>query len=125
MTLSPFAVCIISITALAGLGLPIGHAMIISSIFYLLLAGLDPATAAIIRPVIPPSIRMVLYALISDASIGYLFLGGFGPGVMLGVGFMVINSLIARRRGYPVEQPIPIREIPRITIRAFPALMLP
>ena len=34
---------------------------------------------------------MVLYALISDTSIGYLFLGGFVPGVMLGIGFMVMQ----------------------------------
>jgi tripartite ATP-independent transporter DctM subunit len=68
---------------------------------------------------------MVVYALVSDASIGYLFLGGFVPGAMLGVGFMVMNSIIARRRNYPVEPPIPPREVPRITLRAFPALMLP
>ena len=68
---------------------------------------------------------MVLYALVSDASIGFLFLGGFVPGVMLGIVFMVMNSIIARRRNYPVEPPTPMREIPRITIRAFPALMLP
>src|SRR6478609_6622165 len=88
-------------------------------------AGAITASAAIIGPIIPPSIPMVLFALISDASIGYLFLGGFVPGVMLGIGFMVMNSVIARRRNYPVEPPIPLREIPRITIRAFPALMLP
>jgi C4-dicarboxylate transporter, DctM subunit len=62
---------------------------------------------------------------ISDASIGYLFLGGFVPGIMLGIGFMIMNSIIARRRNYPVEPPVPAREIPRITMRAFPALMLP
>src|SRR5213595_3380963 len=83
------------------------------------------ASSAIIGPIIPPSIPMVLYALISDASIGFLFLGGFVPGVMLGLVFMVMNSIIARRRGFPVEPAIPMREIPNITIRAFPALMLP
>ena len=44
--LDPFAICIISISILAALGLPIGHAMIVSSILYLLLAGLDLGTAA-------------------------------------------------------------------------------
>src|SRR6266576_294763 len=225
--LSPFALCILAITLLAALGLPIGHAMIVSSIFYLLLSGLDlgtaaeqilnglfnsyvllaiplfilaadlmnigsltdrllqfclvlvgrfrgglghvnvvdkmifagmsgsaiadavgigriiigmmtkngkypvayagaiTASAAIIGPIIPPLIPMVLYALISDTSIGYLFLGGFVPGVLLGLAFMVRNSIISRRRGFPVEEKIPLREIPRITLRAFPALMLP
>src|SRR6266576_6072243 len=88
-------------------------------------AGAITASAAIIGPIIPPSIPMVLYALISDTSIGYLFLGGFVPGVLLGLAFMVMNSIIARRRGFPVEPKIPVREIPKITIRAFPALMLP
>jgi tripartite ATP-independent transporter DctM subunit len=88
-------------------------------------AGAITASAAVIGPIIPPSIPMVVYALISDASIGYLFLGGVVPGVMLGAGFMVMNSYLARRRNYPVEPPIPLREIPRITIEAFPALMLP
>ena len=47
-------------------------------------AGAITASAAIIGPIIPPSIPMVVYALVSDTSIGYLFLGGFVPGVMLG-----------------------------------------
>jgi tripartite ATP-independent transporter DctM subunit len=68
---------------------------------------------------------MVVYALISDASIGYLFLGGFVPGVLLGLAFMIMNSIIARRRDYPVEPPIPAKDIPGITLRALPALMLP
>jgi TRAP-type C4-dicarboxylate transport system permease large subunit len=46
-------------------------------------AGAITASAAIIGPIIPPSIPMVLYALISDTSIGYLFLGGFIPVILL------------------------------------------
>src|SRR6476660_9194932 len=88
-------------------------------------AGAITASAAIIGPIIPPSIPMVLYALVSDTSIGYLFLGGVVPGLMLGISFMAMNSILARRRNYPVEPPIPMREIPKITLRAFPALMLP
>jgi tripartite ATP-independent transporter DctM subunit len=88
-------------------------------------AGAITASAAIIGPIIPPSIPMVIYALVSDASIGYLFLGGVIPGLLLGVAFMVANTLIARGRNYPVEPAVPMREIPRITLDAFPALMLP
>lgn len=83
------------------------------------------ASAAIIGPIIPPSIPMVIYALISNASIGYLFLGGVIPGLMLGVAFMVMNAIIARRRGYPIEPPVKLREVPRATVEAFPALLLP
>src|SRR6266542_491864 len=88
-------------------------------------AGAITASAAIIGPIIPPSIPMVLYALISDTSIGYLFLGGFVPGIMLGIAFMFMNSVLARRRNFPVEPPIALKDVPRITLRAFPALMLP
>jgi C4-dicarboxylate transporter, DctM subunit len=88
-------------------------------------AGAITASAAIIGPIIPPSIPMVVYALVSDASIGYLFLGGVIPGLLIGVAFMVMNTLIARRRNYPVEPAVPLREIPRIALNAFPALMLP
>ena len=88
-------------------------------------AGAITASAAIIGPIIPPSIPMVVYALVSDASIGYLFLGGVIPGLLIGVAFMVMNTVIARRRNYPVEPAVPVREIPRIALNAFPALMLP
>jgi tripartite ATP-independent transporter DctM subunit len=88
-------------------------------------AGAITVSAAIIGPIIPPSIPMVVYALVSDTSIGYLFLGGVIPGLLLGLVFMVMNTLIARKRQYPVEPPMPLREIPRITLDAFPALMLP
>jgi C4-dicarboxylate transporter DctM subunit len=83
------------------------------------------ASAAIIGPIIPPSIPMVIYALVSDASIGFLFLGGVIPGLLLGLAFMAMNALISRRRNYPVEPPVSPREIPRAAWDAFPALLLP
>ncbi|MEO8922829.1 MAG: TRAP transporter large permease subunit [Caldimonas sp.] len=83
------------------------------------------ASAAIIGPIIPPSIPMVIYALVSDASIGYLFLGGVIPGLLLGVAFMVMNAVISCRRAYPVEPPVRMRDVPRITFDAIPALLLP
>jgi len=224
---SPFSIAIVAITALALLGLPIGHAMIAGSVLYLLLAGLDMGTAAeqilngmysnyiilavplfilaaelmnigsmterllrfcdalvgrfrgglaqvnvlqsiifagmsgsaiadaagtgrmmmkmmtaggkyrasyaaaltastaVIGPIIPPSIPMVLYALISDASIGYLFLGGVVPGLLMALAQMTIVVIGARREGFPVEPPRPLRELPGITLRAFPTLLMP
>jgi C4-dicarboxylate transporter DctM subunit len=224
---SPFSISIVALTALAFLGLPIGHAMIAGSILYLLLAGLDMGTAAeqllngmytsyvilavplfilaaelmnigsmtdrllrfcdafvgrfrgglahvnivqsiifagmsgsaiadaagtgkmmqammtkdgkypasyaaaltavtaVIGPIIPPSIPMIIYALVSDASIGYLFLGGVVPGLLMAAAQMIIVAVAARRRNFPVEPPTPLRELPRITARAFPSLMMP
>jgi tripartite ATP-independent transporter DctM subunit len=224
---SPFAITIFTVTALALLGLPIGHAMIAASILYLWMSGLDMGTAAeqilngmytnyiilavplfilaaelmnigsmtdrlmvfcnafvgrfrgglaqvnvlqsiifagmsgsaiadaagsgkimqklmtadgkyppsyaaaltaataVIGPIIPPSIPMIVYALISDASIGYLFLGGVVPGLIMAGLQMLLVAIDARRKGFPVEPPTPLRELPGITFRAFPALMMP
>ena len=83
------------------------------------------AAASTIGPIIPPSIPMVMYALVSDTSIGYLFLGGFVPGVMMGVALMMLNARQARIENVPLEIPIPRSELPRLTIRAFPALLMP
>ncbi|WP_417678883.1 TRAP transporter large permease [Roseibium sp.] len=223
----PFTVAILSILGLSILGLPIGHAMIVSSTIYLFLAGLDMGTAAeqvlnglhtsyvllavplfilaaelmnngsmtlrllefcnaivgrfrgglalvnvlqsivfagmsgsaiadavgtgrmmqkmmtegnrypasfaagltaasaVIGPIIPPSIPIVIYSLVSDASIGFLFLAGVLPGLAMGLVQMALIVYIARKRDFPVEAPVPIRELPRITVRAFPALMMP
>ena len=225
--LSPFAICLFAILSLGLLGLPIGYAMIVASILYLLLAGLDlgtsaeqilnglyssyvllavplflfsaelmnvskmtdrllrfcdmlvgrfkgglghiniaqsiifagmsgsaiadlaatgrisidmmtrnnrypvsyaaavTAASAVIGPIIPPSIPMVLYALVSDTSVGYLFLGGVIPGLLMALAQMVINTIQAHRHGYPIEPPIPLREWPCITWVALPALLMP
>ncbi|MCC0021121.1 MAG: TRAP transporter large permease [Nitratireductor sp.] len=83
------------------------------------------AASATIGPIIPPSIPMVLYALVSNTSIGYLFLGGILPGLLMGVVLMAMNFWLSHRRGFGTEEPIPLSEIPQVTIRAFPALMMP
>ena len=83
------------------------------------------AASAVIGPIIPPSIPMVLYALISDTSVGYLFLGGVIPGFLMAVAQMAINTIQAHRHNYPVEKPIPLREWPGITMTAMPALLMP
>ena len=83
------------------------------------------AVTSVIGPIIPPSIPMIIYALVSDASIGYLFLAGMVPGLLMAGLQMMQVAITARRKNFPVEDPVPLREIPRITIRAFPALMMP
>jgi C4-dicarboxylate transporter, DctM subunit len=83
------------------------------------------AAAATIGPIIPPSIPLVLYALISDTSIGYLFMGGVVPGLLMGVVLMMMNAYLARKHNFPVETKVPLRDMPRLTLRALPALMMP
>lgn len=83
------------------------------------------AASAVIGPIIPPSIPMVLYALVADASIGFLFLGGAVPGLLMGLAQMAINAGIANRRGFPVADRVPLRAVPRLMREALPVLLTP
>jgi tripartite ATP-independent transporter DctM subunit len=83
------------------------------------------AATATIGPIIPPSIPMVLYALVSNTSIGSLFLAGIIPGLFMGGVLMAINAVISRRRDFGYEAPVPLSKLPGITVRAAPALLMP
>ena len=83
------------------------------------------AATAVIGPIIPPSIPMVLFALVSDASIGYLFLAGVIPGILMALAMSIVNWRMAIKYNFPVEAPVPLRELPRITWESLPALMMP
>ena len=83
------------------------------------------AASATIGPIIPPSIPMVLYSVVSNSSIGYLFLAGIMPGIIMGFVLMFMNAYLSSRRNFATEDPVPLREVPGITVRAFPALLMP
>ena len=83
------------------------------------------AASATIGPIIPPSIPMVLYALVSGASVGALFIGGIVPGLLMAAAMMLVIVWIARRRNFPMETPVPWREIPRIFVRTLLPLAMP
>ena len=79
------------------------------------------AASATIGPIIPPSIPMVMYALISDQSIGYLFLGGILPGIFIGAVLMALNAESASLSNFHKDDPVPLTKLPKMTINAFPA----
>ena len=81
--------------------------------------------SSIIGPILPPSIPLVLFALVSDTSVGYLFLGGVVPGLLLGAVQSGLVAFTAKRRNFPIEERVPLRDMPRVTWEALPALLMP
>ncbi|QQM29783.1 TRAP transporter large permease [Martelella lutilitoris] len=88
-------------------------------------AGALTAASAVVGPIFPPSIPMVFYALISSTSVGVLFLGGVVPAILMCTVMAVAVGIMAKVRGFPIEQAVPLRALPLIIIRAFPALLMP
>lgn len=83
------------------------------------------AATATVGPIIPPSIPMVLYALVADQSVGFLFAAGLLPGLLMALSMAFINYRVAVKRGFPIDDTVAVSELPRVTFQAFPALMLP
>jgi tripartite ATP-independent transporter DctM subunit len=69
-------------------------------------SGAVTAISSTIGPTIPPSIAMVVYGAISEASIARLFLAGFIPGLLLGFAQLVVAAFYAKRQEFPVRQKV-------------------
>lgn len=63
------------------------------------------AAGAVIGPIIPPSGIMILYGFVMNLSIGALFAAGIVPGLMMGIGLMVMTRVLAKRYDLPVAAP--------------------
>ncbi len=83
------------------------------------------AAASCLGPIIPPSIPMVIYALISTASLGALFLAGVVPGLLMAMSLMLWIAMIARKRNLSFGQKISISQVPLVLWRAALPLTLP
>lgn len=84
------------------------------------------SASALLGPILPPGIGLIIYGFVSDTSIGKLFLGGMGPGILLTLLLMVAVDYIARKRGYkPTRAKSPsLKEVYQATKGAFWGLML-
>jgi tripartite ATP-independent transporter DctM subunit len=67
--------------------------------------------SALVGPLIPPSVPLVVYGFISGTSVARLFLGGILPGIVLGLSLMIFNFLIAQKRGFPRGERATLREV--------------
>ncbi|PJG84153.1 TRAP transporter large permease [Caviibacterium pharyngocola] len=94
--------------------------------------GYDPAFSAAVNItssptglLIPPSNTFIVYSLISGGtSIGALFLAGYIPGILMGLGIMLVAGFIAKKRGYPVSPKPSFKEVTSKTLDALPSLGL-
>ncbi|HUD31695.1 MAG TPA: TRAP transporter large permease [Variovorax sp.] len=85
------------------------------------------ASTAIVGPIIPPSIIMIIYALQDETvSVGSLFVAGIVPGILIAVAMCVVNFHVSKKRNYKGDGRLPpLREILVTTWKALPAILLP
>lgn len=83
------------------------------------------AAAATIAPVVPPSIPMILYAVIANVSVGAMFLAGIVPGLMMAASLMLMIAVMARIRNLPVGAPVGFAETLRLFRRALLPMLMP
>ncbi len=83
------------------------------------------ASSGTVGIVIPPSITMVVYGAIADTSIGDLFIGGFIPGIMMGLSMMAVSWYYARKRGIAAEGTFSLGAVLKSFKDSFFALMTP
>lgn len=83
------------------------------------------AASSTIGPIIPPSVPIVMYGILAEASIGKLFLAGAVPGVVMGLAMLVLSYVIAVKNDYPSEPRPTWPEVVKGTIRVIPALLTP
>ncbi len=88
-------------------------------------AGAVVIASATLGPIIPPSIPMVIYALVSGASVGALFLGGIVPGFLMAALMMGVVHIIAVKRNMPRDEPVPRSEWAGLIFRGALPLSMP
>src|SRR6186713_2892658 len=88
-------------------------------------AGAVVVASATLGPIIPPSIPMVIYALVSGASVGALFLGGVVPGFLMAGLMMGVVAIIAKKRNMPRDEPVPRSEWAGLIFRGALPLSMP
>ena len=81
--------------------------------------------SAVVGPIIPPSISLVIYAFLSNTSVARLFLAGIIPGLVIGAALMIFNRIIAIRRDFPREKRASLRQIGSTAVDGILALIAP
>jgi tripartite ATP-independent transporter DctM subunit len=83
------------------------------------------SSSASLAVIIPPSIPMILYAASAETSVEQLFVAGFVPGFIGGLGLMLVAYIFARRYNFPVEEAFNLKRVRETFIEALPTFALP
>ncbi|MCR4267220.1 TRAP transporter large permease [Nitratireductor sp. ZSWI3] len=83
------------------------------------------AASAVVGPIIPPSISLVVYAFLSNTSVARLFLAGIVPGLVVGLSLMIFNYLLAIKHDFPREERKTLPEVGRLALDGIAALVAP
>ncbi|WP_461205001.1 TRAP transporter large permease [Clostridium sp. DL1XJH146] len=83
------------------------------------------AASSTIGGIIPPSIVMVIYGGLTNASIGKLFLGGMIPGILIGLGMMVVVGIMAKKKDFPRYDKTDRKTKIKLIRESIPALLTP
>jgi C4-dicarboxylate transporter DctM subunit len=88
-------------------------------------AAATSVASATLGPLMPTSIPMIFYALIANASVGAMFLGGLVPAALMALALMCVVAIVSSRRNFPREERVSWRDMPRVFGRAVLPLALP
>ncbi len=83
------------------------------------------AISSTLSSIIPPSITMVVYAGVTNVSVAALFFAGLMPGILLGLGMMLIIAVKGKKHNYPKEEKVPLKDIAKLFLKSLPALFTP
>ena len=104
---------VMSVRAMEGAGYPKGFACATTT------------TSAIMGPLLPPSIPLVIYGFLSETSVGALFVAGIIPAIVLAIAHMVLIGVIARVRHFPKERWLGLFPVAVAFISGMPAIVAP
>ena len=81
--------------------------------------------SAVLGPIFPPSQIMLIYSMLSGASVGALFMAGLVPAVLIAAALMIYVAYISHKRQYPYGMRYTLRQFLVVTLKAIPALLTP
>lgn len=81
--------------------------------------------SSIVAPVIPPSMLFIIYGTLTGASIGDLFLAGIIPGILIGIGFIIIIGFMSKKHNFPKNERSTWKEMSKSFVAVIPALLIP